>query len=61
MIVVPCFSGLAKSNAFSAAIILNEYYASSFQSPAQCGFVGERYRDLPINDLRPTDGCYADF
>jgi hypothetical protein len=53
--------GHAKSDALSATIILDEFNASSFQRLAQCGFVRERYWDFPINDLRPTDGCYADF
>jgi hypothetical protein len=51
--------GLAKSNSFSAAIILDEFNASSFQCSAQRGFVSKRYWDLPINNLRPTNSCHA--
>jgi hypothetical protein len=51
----------AKSDAFSATIILDELYASSFKRSAQRGFVSGRYWDFPVNDLHPTDSCYADF
>jgi hypothetical protein len=51
--------GLAKSDAFPAVIVFDEFNAGGFQRSAQRGLVSERYRDFPINDLRPTDSCNA--
>jgi hypothetical protein len=53
--------GGAKSDAFSATIVLDELYASSFKRSAQRGFVSGRYWDFPVNDLHPTDSCYTDL
>jgi len=50
-----------KAHARSAAILVNELDAGSFQRSAQSGFISERNWDFPINDLNPTDSCYADF
>ena len=51
----------AEADSGTATIILDEFNASGFQRLAQCGFVSKRYWNLPINDLRPTDSCHADF
>ena len=45
----------------AASVFVDEFYAGSFQRSTQCGFISPRYRNLPINDLCPTDGRHADF
>ena len=45
----------------ATAIILDELNARSFQRSAQGGFIGERYRHFPIDDLCSADSCHADF
>ena len=60
-IVVSWVSGAPKSDAFTGTIILDEFYASGFKRSAQRSFVSGRYWDFPVNDLHPTNSCYADF
>ena len=52
---------LAKSNAFSAAIIVDDFNAGGLQRSAQRGFIREGCWDFPIDDLDPTDSRYPDF
>jgi hypothetical protein len=52
---------LTEADSLSATVMVDELNAGSFQRSTQCGFISERYWDFPINDLRPADGCYADF
>ena len=51
--------GPAKTDA--GLIAIGELDAGSFQRSTQRSFISKRYWDFPINDLRPTDCCYADF
>jgi hypothetical protein len=46
---------LAKSNAFSAAVIVDEFNAGGLQRSAQRGFIRERCWDFPIDDLWSSD------
>jgi hypothetical protein len=55
------FLGLPKSDAFPAAIIINEFNASIFQRSAQCGFICKCHGDFALNNLRPPDGRHSNF
>jgi hypothetical protein len=52
---------LAKSDAFTATVICDEYNAGSFHGLAKGGLVSQSNRDFPINDFCSSDRGYADF
>jgi hypothetical protein len=52
---------LPKSNAFTAAIILNEDNAGSFQCLTKRCLVGERNWNFPVHNFCSPDRRYSDF
>jgi hypothetical protein len=58
------FSGLLrlpKSDTFPSPVILNEINPGGLEGSADSRFIREGNWDLPINNLRSTDGCHADL
>ncbi len=52
---------LPKTYAFTAAVILNENNAGSFQRLAKRCLIRERNWDLPVNHFCSPDRRYPDF
>ena len=52
---------LPKADAFTPAIIFNEFNSSGFECSTNSSFIGQCNGDLSVNDLGATNCCYTNL